>query len=112
VMDPESKKLDPEGDHQLRSSYSARMRECMEELGKDPKEVKSILDVVGVGRRGARGRGGRRGGRRRGVGGRGSERGGGLAEPLERVQEEEGGRICPHRCTRTLTLSHYALAFR
>lgn len=45
VMDPAGKQVDPRGDHRLRSSYSARMAECMAAQGVEPSSVRSILDV-------------------------------------------------------------------
>ncbi|KXZ55370.1 hypothetical protein GPECTOR_3g499 [Gonium pectorale] len=45
VMDPAGKQMDPEGDARLRSSYSARLGECLAELGVDPSGVSRIVDL-------------------------------------------------------------------
>ncbi|KAG2430699.1 hypothetical protein HYH02_013696 [Chlamydomonas schloesseri] len=45
VMDPAGKKMDPAGDAALRSSYSARMAESLDQLGVDRSTVKHIVDL-------------------------------------------------------------------
>ncbi|GFR41885.1 hypothetical protein Agub_g2394 [Astrephomene gubernaculifera] len=45
VMDPRGKELDPQGDAKLRSGYSARLKECLAELGVAEEGIRSILDL-------------------------------------------------------------------
>ncbi|KAF5829160.1 S-adenosyl-L-methionine-dependent methyltransferase [Dunaliella salina] len=45
VMDPAGKTLDPEGDENMRSSYGARMLECMSELDVDAASLKDAVDM-------------------------------------------------------------------
>mmetsp|Transcript_27277 Transcript_27277/g.73716 ORF Transcript_27277/g.73716 Transcript_27277/m.73716 type:complete len:369 (+) Transcript_27277:120-1226(+) len=45
VMDPAGKTLDPQGDSNMRSSYGARMLECMSELGVDAASLKDAVDI-------------------------------------------------------------------
>eukprot|EP00197_Chlamydomonas_leiostraca_P009764 CAMPEP_0202867472 /NCGR_PEP_ID=MMETSP1391-20130828/9455_1 /ASSEMBLY_ACC=CAM_ASM_000867 /TAXON_ID=1034604 /ORGANISM="Chlamydomonas leiostraca, Strain SAG 11-49" /LENGTH=352 /DNA_ID=CAMNT_0049547519 /DNA_START=24 /DNA_END=1078 /DNA_ORIENTATION=- len=45
VMDPESKKVDPEGDAQLRAAYGKRLHENMADLGVDRSKIKDVVDI-------------------------------------------------------------------
>ncbi|GLC42713.1 hypothetical protein PLESTB_001130500 [Pleodorina starrii] len=45
VMDPAGKQMDPEGDAKLRSSYSARLHECLGELGVEAGGIRSVTDL-------------------------------------------------------------------
>jgi SAM-dependent methyltransferase len=45
VMDPANKAFRPDGDAQLRYSYSARMRELMAAAGAAPGDVKAVADL-------------------------------------------------------------------
>ncbi|GLI59339.1 hypothetical protein VaNZ11_001199 [Volvox africanus] len=45
VMDPAGKQMDPEGDAKLRASYSARIHECLADLGVDPTSIRDMVDL-------------------------------------------------------------------
>lgn len=45
VMDPAGKTMDPEGDAKLRSSYSARLAECLQDLGVDRSGLTRLVDL-------------------------------------------------------------------
>ncbi|EFJ48819.1 hypothetical protein VOLCADRAFT_90465 [Volvox carteri f. nagariensis] len=45
VMDPAGREMDPEGDAKLRASYSARLLQCLSDLGVDPGNIRTITDL-------------------------------------------------------------------
>ncbi|GIL77539.1 hypothetical protein Vretimale_2936 [Volvox reticuliferus] len=45
VMDPAGKQVDPEGDAKLRDSYSARLHECLADLGVNADSIRDVVDL-------------------------------------------------------------------